>query len=180
MALSNWDACAWDQDGNPLIPAVIRFPDGTKVEIFKNKAYIKDPRCWTEDCGHEKPIVMVIYEGDLYYKKLFLTAKRGRQESIYLYVIWLGEGDLRMYGIGAYGFKDESDEYIGIEGETVEDYLNWLRKKQDGFFPITIVKPKRILRYNQGDYYFHQHLKLDIQVTEVGRAKPPHISRWRW
>ena len=172
MALSNWDACGWDGDGNPLIPVAMEFPDGVKVEIYKNWVYIYDQKAWTRKTPYAKPIVMEFWHGDLHYKRLHLIGKRGRQRSIYLYAEYndYKKGiKLKMFGIGAYGFR--GDEYVGIEVKTVEDFIEWL-KEQD----IDYVEPKKILRYNQGDYYFHTALGLNIQVTEPEKTKTPYLN----
>lgn len=134
MALSNWDTLAIDLEGNPTNGIFISPKSGVKVELYKNWAYICDPKGWHEGGGYVKDVVGQVESGSLHYYDINIEAIQGPQNGIYV-ACWTVEwpppkGEERkpkyygMIGCGVYGF--EGEKWIGVSKESFDFLRSWI------------------------------------------------------
>jgi len=134
------------------------------IEVHKNWIYLSREGKWILD----------IQSGEIEGVRFSISAKRGRQKSIYAIITWFtGKGEElkmhRIYAIAGYCFR--GDEEVGCLPETVESFKKWVAKtlKRELEEP-PVFKPA--ISQNQGDIYFSERLGLPKQYQKVGE-KPP-------
>lgn len=123
MALSNWDTLAFGPTGKPCNGIFVSREIETSVELYKNWAYIRNPKMWTNNGSFVKPTIAQFNEGSLTIGGMELRAKRGPQSSIFLFCKSYDSPfspDVYGGGIGCAGFDDEARlvlKSLGREGE---------------------------------------------------------------
>ena len=172
MALSNWDIFAMDAEGNPCNGKFVS-PLGIEVEIYKRWIYVRDKEGGTNS-GRPNNTLMQVYESRLNYKDVNI-ASIFKNYTIYL-AVWSGYEDEKnfsgMVGIGS----------SGVTQKQVERLRKFLHAKSL-IYEIDIPKKLAELdlskgkRFNQGDMFFHRTIGLDMQCTNIGEAKEPHIVK---
>tara|TARA_Y100000310_G_scaffold56232_1_gene51652 strand:+ start:51558 stop:52133 length:576 start_codon:yes stop_codon:yes gene_type:complete len=170
MALSNWDTFAKDFDNNS-VPGVFE-TEQVKVEIYKNWLHIT--------AGEMKA---TIHEGNITIGDVEIFAVRGPQNGVYVYCRTGYEHNdtiKGMVGCGVYGYEDE--EFIGVTKECLEFLRQQIEewdKKHAIYFPYCIMSFDDGKRYNQGDAYFAEQLKLPVEevATKVGEQKSTILSQ---
>jgi hypothetical protein len=75
---------SFDNDSNPS-NGVMNCPGGRSVELYKNWAYIHDKKAWHKGTGFTAPIVAQIILGKGRVSGINVCAKRGPQESLFLF-----------------------------------------------------------------------------------------------
>lgn len=85
MAMSNYDTMALNARGEP-INGVFVSKLGVSVAIYKNWLYVRDEKAWVDGGAFVTPTVMQISSGNLKYKDVEITAKRGPQDGVYCVV----------------------------------------------------------------------------------------------
>ena len=172
MAMSNWDAMAWDEKGKSSDGLLVI--KNVSIEIYKNWAYLKDEKAWEKDGAFIKHTIMQVHMGNFTYKNFKIVAKRGKQNSIYI-VVEYNNYDKKikkyLYGIGCYAYK--GDIMVGVEENTLKDYLKWLKKVSEEDY-LDYVEPKEKIRFNQGDAFF---IGKNGAKTKIGKQKETIMSK---
>lgn len=168
MALSNWDTIAWNEKGEPT-KGILQCPNGTIVEIYKNWASIKS-----------NSLTMQFWQGQVFYKNLYLFGKRSIQSSIFLVAIhkdWNKNIMKALFGIGCYGYVKH--KWVGVKNKTIELYKKWIiTLPENEYFPLEkneIPEFKECKRYNQGDLYLANEIGLECPQTEPEKPTNPII-----
>jgi len=189
MALSNWDTLSIDHNSKP-INGKIKSKMGVQVEIYKNWLYINDKDGWT-DGNYIKPIVGEIHAGALTYKDVVIYAERGPQDGIYCIVgtpAWADEQESEklnlMVGIGCYGFDGyRGDRWTGVTEVAVDFLIGMVRLSANHRLlwahkeSLQDINFKQAQRFNQGDKYIADNLKLDMPISKVGESEEPIIRQ---
>jgi len=130
MALSDWSSIAFDKDGK-LTKSLLEIKDKKKkssVEVRKNWIRINDENTWCDAGGFDFPVVAVVKHGDVSISHFEVIAKRGRQNSVFVFVKYyaydkrLKDTLKEMYfaAIGCYAYKGSKE--VGIEQKTFNDF----------------------------------------------------------
>jgi len=182
MALSNWDTCAFDTDGNPCTGSMKGWRNGTWVEIYKNWMYVHDKKMWTNDRPYIKDTICEFTEGEIRLSDFEIYGKRGPQNAIFVYVESHKFNHKtkeymirRMAGIGCSGYSRH--QYLGVTKTTYKAFIRWLKSlKEELVFKDEAVKwlekvmKSKPLRYNQGDMFFTGKITPKLPATEIGKA----------
>ena len=181
MALSNYDELAFDETGEPTV-GHLACPDGVAVEVYKNWLHVLDEKAWRDGGRFSTPLVIRLTKGDLCYRSLWIKAKRGPKEGVYV-LAWTGTGEkLRvLVAIGCYGW--ENDLWLGIEQEEIyylqSCLLGWYAEiPQEVKEALGRIDWTASRRFNQGDAFFASTTGSALQSSsplsgEV--ANPPMI-----
>lgn len=176
MALSNWDTLAVDEKGEPT-DGRFTSPLGVQVEIYKNWLYVRDEQSWREGGRFIAPTVMSVTHGELVYNDVSFYAVRGPKEGIYL-AVWTGyphEPNWKaMVGIGCYGYDDH--RWIGVQAADIR-FLEIMLKADAVPQELGVLDFSKALRFNQGDRYFAEKLRLESPSTPPGESEEPFLTQ---
>lgn len=147
--LSKWVTLAWNENGEPCegrieIEGVFE-AEGIVVEIFKNWLYVRDEKAWRKNSGYMKPIIMMISQGQLEYYRFKIIASRGSNNELFT-VIECNNKDFtekrQLIGISCRGYYD--DKYVGVTEDTKKEFLDWIKKSKDDWWPVIKVDIEKI------------------------------------
>jgi hypothetical protein len=185
MALSNWDTCAFDRNGNPSIGRIAKyFRDGAyaSVEIYKNWIYVHDTKMWAVGRCYVEPTIAEIHKGNISISSFNIFAARGSQQSILCYVCtgYKSDADFNcMCGLGCYGFDGEV--WTGVLQKTVFELIKFLeeleRSEETWMIDkeyIDLIRKAIPVRFNQGDAYF---VGEDNSMTDIGKSEKPILMK---
>ena len=183
MALSNWDTLAFSNEGQPCNGVLKGFDDQT-IAIYKNWAYVHDPKGWYEGLGFSKPVIAQINYGSVTVAGFNIIACRGPQQAIFLYAeCGKYEKDRkqtkRMAGIGCYGFDDPVIKIANKLNINLDDY--------DDAFCSSLYSPGKenfvVLHLAQNDKLVKE-IKipetLDVKSDWVGVTEATYKEFMEW
>jgi hypothetical protein len=190
MALSNWDIMALDHEGKACSGDTSN--DLGTIEIYKNWLYVTSAPMYHKGGGFVEPYIAQIMEGELSLAGFHICAWRGPQDSILVFACGATlsdktqERESRYFcGIGCQGFspKKNDDTYIGVQQETVDELFRRV-EEEFGTYPaegeskwLEACKKAEKLRYNQGDFFFGDVLKIGFNCTLVGEVEQPLVMK---
>lgn len=87
MALSNWDACALNEKGQPTNGVFNSPRTSVVIRIYKNWLYMNDKKAWEEEGGFIKDTVAQINSGCGEYKDVNFVVVRGPKYGVY-FAVW--------------------------------------------------------------------------------------------
>ncbi|MGH9462244.1 MAG: hypothetical protein ACRD1X_13560 [Vicinamibacteria bacterium] len=176
MALSNWDTLAVDEKGEPS-DGRFTSPLGVEVEIYKNWLYVRDEKAWRDGGHFVEPTIMSIDHGQLIYCDVSIYAVRGPKNGIYL-AVWTGYAHepnwKAMVGIGLYGYDDR--RWIGVQAADIR-YLEVQLKADAVPQELGALDFAKAVRFNQGDRYFAEKVRLEPPSTPPGASEDPLLNQ---
>jgi hypothetical protein len=138
MAMSDYDALAFDHKGKPCI-GVLKGFEGQAIELYKNWAYVRDERMWHENGGYVKPTIAQVWEGHINLAGLDIYAVRGPQRAIFLFAVtckWDKVKEKATYrwmgGIACDGYTDPIPALVAKAGANPDDYKEFWRGSSFG------------------------------------------------
>jgi hypothetical protein len=187
MALSNWDTFAIDHKGKAMTKDFIS-PLGIRVGVRKSWLYVESEKLWQKGGNYCEHVISTINEGNLGIADINIRAKRLSDDTEGIVaIVWCGyvgqRGFRAMATIGCYGYK--GNEFIGVTGEQKGELLELFDELDKNCdlnadklvcMRNAIIDPKS-KRYNQGDRYFADKLKVNIPTTKVGQANEPVLGQ---
>lgn len=120
MALSDWDAAAWDSTGQPCM-AHADFGNGVVVEMRRAFLVVEDAANWTEESGHHHPVAAILdaeTSGMTAVSGLRVAVGTARNATFFLVASNEGTGTRLFGSIGRYGWVRTLD----VVGETCRRY----------------------------------------------------------
>jgi len=138
MAMSDWDTLAYDYDGNLCDDGIFKHPNGSSLEIYKDRVHVHDPAAWVAGSQFIKPITAQIYSGELQIAGFTIHAQVNdiSQHAIFVYADYFDYLDenknnkndkeyvKRCFGgIGCYGHVNKIPTYV--EKLNLDPKLEW-------------------------------------------------------
>jgi hypothetical protein len=181
MALSNWDTLGIGPDGKSN-NGEYTFNNGTKVEIYKNWAFLANEKMYTkETADHQEPIIGSVNKGDVNIGGVTIKAERGPQNSIFILASKStyhkdAEGDDKFTyehfaGIGCYGFESRIDEYLQWKGITIPfehtdvttGSQNYRRDEEGNDIPLDgFIDTITFYRFDKNDDDVVEHMNIEV------------------
>jgi hypothetical protein len=195
MALSNWDTLAFNHQGKSSIGC---FENKHKdfIEIYKNWVYIHSPSMWVDGRSYDKPVIAELREGSLNICSFEITARRGPQNGIFIFVSLFEEGKKKgqykhryFGGIGCSGYVDKVEEILTKLKREKDINDDWTSGSESGP-DITSVKEGRwntqhfIENYKTNEKIIYwdedKHGNYDSSKDWVGVKKETVAEFFKW
>jgi len=137
MSLSNWDTMAFDKGAKPC-DGVLKSHTGSKVEIYKNWAYVHDKSMWCKGGPFVEDTIAQVWDGRITISNFIISAKRYElQSAMFVFAITKkyvyhpdengkDEYDHTEYdwmaGIACCGYDDCTERLLLAAGKDPKDY----------------------------------------------------------
>lgn len=149
MAGANWDTIAFDNDGKPT-EGSFTHPQGSFVEIRKNRIYVGDNKLWRGDCASSfcQPYIASIDSGSLSICGFTLEVARDeKQNAVFVYAEYIDRSEdiyqaliKRFGGIGCYAFMHTTPIYVEkMKLDPAKDWVQGSMGLPDGTWKPTLA-----------------------------------------